>query len=393
VIPQVVIVGASLAGVRTAEALRRHGYVGPLTLIGAEAHYPPYDRPPLSKQVLTGGAGQAARIAVDQDIAADIVLGRRAASLDLTRRQVLLDDGTALDFGKLVVATGATAWVPAGIGTALPGVFTLRTADDATALSAALDKSPAVAVLGGGVLGCEVAASCRARGLDVTVIETAGTLMHRVLGAELGGWITGVHRDHGVDVRLGVAVAEVLGDTHLTGVRLSDGSVVEASVLVTAAGARPETSWLDGCGLETGDGLLLDEYCRVPGAPFVAAAGDVARWFNPRYRRMMRVEHWDNAVEQADAVARNLFAAPGEASVYDPVPYSWSDQYNLHMRLAGLAEGTAEVIDGSPDDGRFAVTYRIGGVQVGALCVNRPAKFAAQRKALREIGTLRTPAH
>jgi NADPH-dependent 2,4-dienoyl-CoA reductase/sulfur reductase-like enzyme len=381
----VVIVGASLAGVRTAEALRRHGYDGPLAIVGAEQHFPPFDRPPLSKQALVGGLEHAVRLAVAPDLAADVLLGRRATGLDLNQRQVLLDDGAPVSFAKLVVATGATAWVPGNVDPALPGVFTLRTAGDARALTAALDGRPAVAVIGGGVLGCEIAASCRAKGLDVVLIEPGGALMQRVLGAELGSWLARVHRDHGVDVRLSVSAERVTGAERVAGLRLSDGSEVAADVLVVATGARPEIDWLEGSGLRLGDGLVLDEYCLAPEAPGVAGAGDVARWLNPRYRRTMRVEHWDNAIEQADVVARNLLAPAGSAVIYDPVPYSWTDQYGLHLRFAGLPEGTAEIVDGSVEEGRFVAEYRAHGLQIGALCVNRPAKLVAQRKALREI--------
>ncbi|MDH4169657.1 MAG: NAD(P)/FAD-dependent oxidoreductase, partial [Acidimicrobiia bacterium] len=303
----ITIVGASLAGIRGAEALRRDGFDRPITLIGDERHEP-YDRPPLSKQVLAGEKDPADIALLSPDrleaLDLDLRLGVRATRLDLAARRLHLDNGDEHGFDGLMVATGARPRTLPGTET-MAGVFTLRTVDDALSLRAALDARPArVAVVGAGFIGAEVAATARRRGLDVTMIDPLPTPMGRVLGDEIGGVCAAVHREQGVDLRLGVGVDALRGGAGVQAVELSDGQVVEADVVVVGIGVIPNTAWLEGSGLTLDDGVVCDETCLA--APGVTAAGDVARWPNRRFGELMRVEHWDNAVEQGAVAARRL---------------------------------------------------------------------------------------
>jgi NADPH-dependent 2,4-dienoyl-CoA reductase/sulfur reductase-like enzyme len=383
----IVVVGASLAGLRAVEALRRAGFDGSLTLVGAEPHLP-YDRPPLSKEVLQG-RWDADRTPLRKsedyaDLALDLRLGRRAVRLDTSARSLELDDGESVPYDGLLIATGAAARQLAGTPD-LPGIHLLRTLDDALAIRSALEKSPRVAVVGAGFIGAEVAASCRARGLEVTLIEALPVPLAHALGPEMGGVCAAIHRDEGVDLRCGVAVDGFDGGSRVERVRLSDGSAVEADLVVVGIGVRPETSWLESSGLELADGVVCDETCATR-APGVVAAGDVARWHNPRFEEVMRVEHWTNAVEQAEHAAATLLAGPGGASAFAPVPFFWSDQYKAKIQFAGRAapDDEMQVVHGSTDERRFVALYGRAGRLTGALAFNRARLLMGYRKQLEE---------
>ena len=387
---RIVVVGASLAGFRAAEALRARGFDGALTLVGDEPHRP-YDRPPLSKQVLTGDwdidrvtLPTAAPVEPPALEPFDWRLGRRAMSLDLGARALELEGGERLSFDGLVVATGCR---PRAIGDdALAGVHVLRTLDDAVALRADLERAPErVVVIGAGFIGSEVAASCRARGLEVTVVEALPVPLERVLGAEMGALCADLHRDHGVDLRLAVGVDGFDDDDagHVTGVRLSDGSTVAAGVVVVGIGVVPNTEWLAGSGLTLDNGVVCDETCLA--APRVVAAGDVARWPNRRYGGdLMRVEHWDNAIEMGAAAADRLLVDGGVAEPYMPVPWFWSDLYDRKIQLAGRAGpgDEVEVVHGDVAERRFVALYGRAGRLVGALGWNRPRHVMQWRQRL-----------
>lgn len=386
----VVVVGASLAGLRAAEVLRADGFVGTITMVGDELHRP-YDRPPLSKQVLAGEWGPdrcALRRADDVDLDLDWRLGSTAVALDVARKRVLLADGSHLGYDGLLVATGARPrTIPGARGTA--GVHVLRTLDDCMALRADLDAGPQrVVVVGGGFIGAEVASTCRARALDVTLIEVLPVPLGRVLGDTIGGVCADVHREHGVDLRTGVGVVglDVMGDHHRVGrVRLTDGSAVDTDVVVVGVGVVPNTAWLEGSGLVLDDGLVCDETCTA--APGIVAAGDVARWPNPTFGgESMRVEHWDNALDQGAHAARSLLAtADGQTpSAYAPVPYFWSDQYDRKLQLAGRPRPGDEmrVVSGSLEERRFVALYGRDRRVVGALGMNRPAQVMRYRSQL-----------
>ncbi|MEZ5409633.1 MAG: FAD-dependent oxidoreductase [Acidimicrobiales bacterium] len=381
-----VVVGASLAGLHAAQALRRQGFDGELTLIGDEVHYP-YDRPPLSKDFLAGAADAdklRLRPAADPDaLGIRWLLGRRAVGLtrhEPSGGQVLLDDGEAVGFDGLVVATGARPRALPGAPPAA-GIHLLRSLDDALALRAALDAGPArVVVIGFGFIGAEVAATARSRGLEVTVVEAAETPLARVLDAEAGLAVADLHRGHGVDVRLGATVAGFAVDGGaVTGLELGDGSLIEAPVVVVGIGVTPNTAWLDGAGLALDDGLLADETCLA--APGIVVAGDVGRWPNPRFGRLMRVEQWDNAVEMGGYAGRRLLAwSRGEAvEPFAPVPWFWSDQYDRKIQLAGVPGPEVAMAQGTLAEQRFVRVYHRDGVVVGALCWNRPRQAIQAR--------------
>jgi NADPH-dependent 2,4-dienoyl-CoA reductase/sulfur reductase-like enzyme len=351
----VVIVGASVAGVRTAEALRRRGFDARVTLIGAEPHLP-YDRPPLSKAFLTGHAAtdDLALLAGEQldRLDLDLRLGQRATAVDVPARQVLLASGEPVPFGALVIATGSRprrlqvleGW---------PGVHVLRTLDDAIAIRAALAAGARVAVVGGGFIGAEVAWSARALGLDVTVIDPVPALMARGLGPALGTVLATRHADHGVTLRLGRSVARAEGTGRVERLVLDDGSSLDADLVVVGIGVDPAVGWLASSGLPVdGGGLCCDACLRVCGTDSVYAAGDVARWPSARYAAPVRLEHWTNAGETALAVAAALTGTPAP---FDPLPYVWSDQLGARLQVFGQIRPADDLVyvEGGPDQAEF----------------------------------------
>ena len=378
----VVVVGASLAGLHAARALRHRGYDGSLTLVGAEDHRP-YDRPPLSKQVLAGDwepdrIGLASNADDDLDLAWR--LGHAAAALDVAGRTVRLADGDELAWDGLVLATGAAPRRLDDGGRA--GVHVLRSLDDCLALRADLDAGPGrVVVVGAGFIGAEVAATCRGRGIDVTLVEPLPVPLGRVLGDDVGTVLGTVHRDEGVDLRLGVGVDAVEGGDRVERVRLSDGRSVDCDVVVVGIGVTPCTGWLEGSGLALDDGVVADAACRV--APGIVAAGDVCRWWHDGYGASLRVEHWDHAIGQGTHAGEALLAGDG-AEAFTPVPWFWSDQYDRKIMLAGRTQGADEVriVDGSLEDRRFVALYRRGDQVVAALGLNRPGPLARWRLRL-----------
>jgi 3-phenylpropionate/trans-cinnamate dioxygenase ferredoxin reductase subunit len=382
---RVVVVGASLAGLSALETLRQEGFDGELIAVGAEEALP-YDRPPLSKQVLQGTWEPDKVVLRDQSqidgLGATWHLGRRATALDPTARTVTLDDGEPLAYDALVIATGATPRRLPGTPE-LDGIHLLRTLDDCLALRAAFETASRVCVVGAGFIGAEVAASARTRGLEVTLLEALPAPLARAFPPGMGAACTALHRDQGVDLRCGVTVAGFEGRDRVSGVRLGDGSVVEADVVVVGVGVFPETGWLESSGLPLQNGVVCDSTCATA-APGVVAAGDVASWPNNLFGETMRIEHWSNAVEQGTAAARRLLAGPGQAIDFAPVPYFWSDQYDTKIQFLGRCCPTDEVriVDGSVDERRFVALFGRDGRLVGALAFNRPRPLMAYRKLL-----------
>jgi NADPH-dependent 2,4-dienoyl-CoA reductase/sulfur reductase-like enzyme len=388
VLSRVVVVGASLAGLRAAETLRGEGYDGTLILVGAEPHLP-YDRPPLSKKLLAGQLeverAHLRRETEYGDLDLDLRLGVRATALDTAARQVELDDGTRLSYDGLVIATGAAPRQLPG-QPPLDGVFLLRTLDDSLALRAAFDAEPRrVVVVGAGFIGAEVAATARGKGLAVTMVEALAAPLERALGPRIGGVFADLHRDHGVDVRLGVGVAALEGDGRVERVRLSDGAVVEADVVVIGIGVAPVTDWLAGSGLELRDGVVADAGLAA-GPPGVFAAGDVVRWRHELLGEEVRLEHWTNAAEQGAAAARNLLVttAGGEATPYQAVPFFWSDQYDARIQCLGRPDPAddVEVVHGSLAERRFVALYGRHGRLRGVLGVSLPKLVMPYRALL-----------
>jgi len=379
------VVGASLAGFRAVEALREAGFSGTITVIGEEPHLP-YDRPPLSKDVLQG-TWEIDRLPLNavgvdvHDVGIDWRLGVAAHGLDLAGRRVELADGSDVAFDGLVIATGARVRTLPGQPD-LAGIHTLRTLDDCLALRADLDATPSrVVVVGAGFIGAEVAATVRQRGLDVTLLEALEVPLQRVLGDRMGAVCADVHRDHGVDLRLSSGVDGFVegGDGRVVGVALSDGTTVDADVVVVGVGVTPNTEWLNGSGLTIDNGVVCDETCLA--APGVVAAGDVARWPNRRFDEVMRVEHWENAQEQGAHAARRLL---GDTAPYEPVPWFWSDQYDRKIQLAGRSAPTDDVrvVEGSIEERRFVAVYGRAGRLVGVLGMNRPRPVMQYRRLI-----------
>ncbi len=380
----VVVVGASLAGLRACENLRTQGFGGRVALIGAEDEVP-YDRPPLSKKLLAGDwEPDRIRLRKADDFAGlhlDLCLGRRAVALDTVAQRVDLDDGTTVAYDGLVIATGASPRRLPGQPD-LDGVVELRTLADSLDLRTRLRGGAArVTVIGAGFIGLEVAATARQAGCEVTVLEGAPAPLIRGLGAHLGAAVAGVHLQQGVDLRCDVRIAGIEGaDGRVTGVRLADGSFIASDVVVVGIGVAPATDWLVGSGLELRDGIVCDETLWT-GAPGVFAAGDCARWRNLVFEGHddveMRVEHWTNAAEQGAAAAANLLAtAEGDpAAPYQAVPFFWSDQFDRRIQFVGRAHGDDQVHVFAGDvDGFFAALYGHGGRLRGVLGVSMPKK-------------------
>jgi NADPH-dependent 2,4-dienoyl-CoA reductase/sulfur reductase-like enzyme len=388
---RIVVVGASLAGLWACESLRGGGYAGTITLVGAEPHHP-YDRPPLSKALLKGDL-EPARIALRKPeelakLQLDLRLGIVAVALDAPTRTVTLDSGEKVAADGVIVATGSIPRPLPG-QPELDGVMMLRTLDDSLALRGRLADHPRVVVIGAGFIGLEVAATAAQSGCAVTVLEGAPAPLMRGLGAEMGEVVARVHTRHGVDVRCGVQVAAIEGaEGRVSGVRLGDGDVVAADLVVVGIGVSPATDWLIESGLEIRDGIVCnDSLCAAPG---IYAAGDCARWVNNLFGdagEEMRVEHWSNAAEQGSAAAKNLLAEfAGQASTpYAPVPFFWSDQFDSRIQFVGRAHGDDEVRVASGDiDGNFMALYGHGGRLRGVLGVNMPKPVMRMRKLLNE---------
>lgn len=380
----VLVVGASAAGLATVEALRRKGYQGTVTVLGAERHLP-YDRPPLSKQLLSGMWG-ADRIQLRPETAlsalsAEFVLGDPAVALDVPGRTVRTASGRALRGDAVVIATGLRPRVFPG-QEGLAGVHVLRTLDDAHALRAGLLAGSRVVVVGDGVLGAEIAATACVMGATVTMAGPQAAPLESQFGALVSGLLAALHAERGVGLRLGVAVTGLAAsEGRVTGVCLADGDVLPADVVVVAVGAVPETGWLDGSGLRLENGVVCDAYCRA--APGIYAVGDVARWYHDGFETLLRLENRTNATEQADTVAANVL---GANQPYVPVPYFWTDQFDTKIQVHGMTRGDADVsvVEGSAAERRFVALYRLDGDVIGVLGWNMPKQARQRRQQLVE---------
>lgn len=380
---RLVIVGASLAGLRAVEAARRAGFTGSITLIGAERSAP-YDRPPLSKALLCGeNPAQVSPFHTEEHLRSafgvELRLGAAATGLDLERRQVLVGPDR-VDYDGLIIATGATAttW-PMGAG--VSGVHSLRTSDDALSIRAALDAGARVAVIGAGFIGSEVASAARARDLPVTVIETAPQPLTRSVGPTVAEVLTALHRAAGVDLRVGTEVTEVHRNASgVTGLSLSDGVDVPADLVVLGIGARPATGWLRDCGLALhADGGVLVDATLATTAPGVYAAGDVAHApLSVFDDDVLRLQHWTSAAEQGAAAARHLLD-PGSAQPLRTVPYFWSDWHGHRLQFVGVPSAD-EVRVIRPEPERFLALYRRRNRVVGAFTINGQREIMRYRR-------------
>lgn len=364
----VVIVGASLAGLSAAHRLRDLSFDGTITIVGDEEQ-PPYQRPPLSKQFLTGDWDRSRLDLRVQSQDFDWRLGTRATRLDVAQRFVTLDGRERLHFDALVIATGARARVPAGFAEH-EGVYTLRTVADAEAIRDRIARGARKAVIvGAGFIGCEVAASLRKLGCDVTVVELDRLPLQRVLGQRLGEVCRKMHRAHGVRFELGVGVDDFLGKDSIEAVRLDDTRLIEADIVIAGIGVIPNVEWLESSGLELANGVVCDATCTA--AENIVAAGDVARWNHPRYGSI-RVEHWDNAIAQGEAAAATLIAGRERATPFAMTPFFWSDQYDSKMQLVGVPRQGDElrVVEGALGERRFVAVFLRDGQITAAFLFN-----------------------
>jgi NADPH-dependent 2,4-dienoyl-CoA reductase/sulfur reductase-like enzyme len=379
---RIVIVGASLTGLRAAERLRAEGFTGSLTLVGEEPQ-PPYDRPPLSKQVLLGKvpAGHTG-LPQRRELDAQWKLGVRATGLDPVEKRALLADGAEVPFDRLLIATGTRArpW-PHPAEAALDGVFTLRTSDDARRLAERLDAGPRrVLVIGAGFTGSEIASACRERGLAVTVAERGPAPLVGALGGTLGALAAKLQRAHGVDLRCGVTVIALEGSGRLTGAQFSDGTRIDADIAVVALGAVRNTEWLAESGLAAGPrGVTCDAGCRAFDmygivTDDIFAAGDVARFPHPLFEyQLLSLEHWGNAVAQAEVAAHNMVNPGPRRLPHLTVPAFWSSQFGLNIKSVGVPTFSDQVViaQGSLKDARLVAVYGYRGRVTAAVSVNQ----------------------
>lgn len=379
---RVVIAGAGLAAVRAAEALRRKGFDGSVVIVGDEPHLP-YDRPPLSKQILVGKSSPADVIFREreyfEDLDVELLTGSPIVGLDVTGRTIRLGSGQ-MPYDELIVCTGSRPR-DSGWTEPLEGVVQLRTIDDSIAIRDRFEMSPRVVVAGAGFIGAEVASSARALGLDVTLVELQPTPMARSVGPWVAPAFVSLHRDNGTDLRCGVKITEILGRDHVEGVRLSDGTELPCDLLVAGLGVVPNVEWLAGSGLSIDDGLVCDRWM-CAGPPTVHAAGDVARWPNGLTGRMTRGQQWMVAVEQARHVASRI-VDPSATAPFTSSSYFWSHQYDQHFQFAGSARANeVRVLAGALDEEAFLVAYSDADRLVGVLTKNMSAMFVKAKPML-----------
>lgn len=414
-VDRLVVVGASLAGLRAVEAARKAGFAGEIVLIGAEPHVP-YDRPPLSKAFLNapGEGGHMPtpyfrnEATLREDLGVDLRLGVAATALDTERRIVVVGDDE-ISYDALVIATGAyPRTLPGTEG--LSGVYPLRSLDDALAVRKALDAGARTVVIGAGFIGSEVAATARKRGLSATIIEALPTPLVRATGHEMGAAIASLHERNGTELRCGVGVKAIEGQGSVERVVLADGTSVPADLVVVGIGVVPNVAWLEGSGVVLDNGIVCDETLWT-GVPGVYAAGDVVSWMNPALAERQRMENWTAAAEQGAVAARNALD-PGNAKAYSTVPYFWSDWYDVRIQFVGSpVADEVLLVEGDPADGkRWIALYRRGERLIGALTVNgqteimkyrvqimkggtwdAACEFAAERRALHETRTVEAP--
>ncbi len=374
----VFIVGGGLAAARTAEQLRRSEYTGPITIVSDEDHLP-YDRPPLSKEVLRAETDDVtlkpAEFYAENDIT--VLLGNGATSVDTASQTLTLADGTQHSYDELIIATGL---VPRRIPSFpdLDGIHVLRNFDESLALRKEAASARRAVVVGAGFIGCEVAASLRGLGVDVVLVEPQPTPLASVLGQEIGELVTRLHRAEGVDVRCGVGVSDVSGTDRVEKVVLGDGTEIEADIVVVGIGSHPATEWLDGSGIEIDNGVVCDDHGRAS-APHVWAIGDVASWRH-NLGHQVRVEHWSNVADQARVLVPAMLGQDTPSTV--SVPYFWSDQYDVKIQCLGEPEAD-DVVHVVEDDGRkFLAYYERDGVVAGVVGGGMPGKVMKARSKI-----------
>ncbi|MEQ8782882.1 MAG: FAD-dependent oxidoreductase [Roseibium album] len=381
---EIVIIGAGQAGAQLAHSLRQGGFEGPLRLIGDEPH-PPYQRPPLSKKYLSGDVGAEGLWlrppAFFETNQIDHIPNTKAVSIDRAAKRVHLENGDTLAYGKLVLATGTNARTLPLKGADKTGVVTLRSIADVDAIRDGLSSSSGIAIIGAGYIGLEVAAVAKAMGKSVSVIEAQDRPMKRVVSQAVSDYFTRLHRDKGIDLRLETGIESIEGDETVTGVKLSNGDIVSAELVLIAVGAEPNDHLAAETGLEVDNGVLVDGSGQTSD-PNIYAVGDCTRFYSNRYQRSVRMESVQNAIDQAKAAAQSLL---GEDIDYDPVPWFWSDQYDIKLQIAGLSEGYDEtIVVGSPADHKFYVAYLNKRKLIAVDSINFPRSHMLARRVIGE---------
>lgn len=380
--PGTLIIGGGQAGLSAAAELRKRKYEGPVTILASEDAIP-YQRPPLSKAYLSGEM-PLERLWLKPQAwyeKADIAVrtGVRAAAIDRGASEIITEAGERLGYDHLILATGGEARRIPLPGADLPGVFLLRTLAEADAMSDALKSAQKLVIIGAGYIGLEVAASARKRGLEVTVLEAADRPMARTASALLSGWFGAIHRGYGVDLQVSAPVEAITGEHKATGVRLAGGEEIAADLVLVAAGLTPNTELAEAAGLPCQDGILVDQSARTEDER-IYACGDVARFELKRYGTTLRLESVQNAIDQAKAAAAAICGAP---QTYDPVPWFWSDQYELKLQIAGLIEGADQMVRrGDPEEGKFALFHLKNGDLIAVEAVNSAPEYMAGQRMI-----------
>lgn len=379
---RILIIGAGQAGGRAAEALRSAGYAGPVTLVGDEPE-PPYERPALSKGVLLDEQTESSTYLHPREAwsakGIELRTGVRVEAIAPANRSVQLSDGTRIDYDQLLLATGSRVRPMIGVNDTLPGVHYLRSLADCRRLSRDLQPGRRVVVIGGGFIGLEVASAAAKRGLAVSVVERQAALLERALPADIAALVERLHGAHGVDIRLGAGVAALQGARRVSAVGLADGSELAADLVVIGIGIIPNTELAESAGAASADGVVTDEYGRTD-VEGLWAAGDVTSHYNPILGRRVRLESWQNAQNQAIAVARNL---SGGLQPYAEVPWFWSDQHGMNIQMVGLNEpGTETVWRGDPAVGRAMAFSMVDERIVCATAFNSGGEIRFARKLI-----------
>lgn len=377
---RIVVVGAGQGAGQLVASLRQEKYEGEILMIGDEP-YLPYQRPPLSKTYLSGEL-ELPRVLVrpekfyaDKNI--ETRLGTRVTAIDRDAKTITLDDGSVVEWSRLVLATGSHARRLNLPGIELPGVHYLRTIEDVDAIRASMGEGRRLVIIGGGYIGLEVAAVARKMGMDVTVLEMEDRILARVTTEEMSAYYTKVHTQHGVEIRTRAAAAEILGEDRVTGVKCTDGTELEADAVIVGVGILPTTELAEAAGLECNNGIVVDDHCRTSD-PDIYAIGDCSNHPSELLGRRLRLESVPNAMDQARVVAKNL---TGGDATYNAVPWFWSDQYDLKLQMVGFsAEADEQVVRGDPDTGSFARFYLRDGVVIAVDAVNRPKEFMVSKQ-------------
>ena len=381
---EIVIIGAGQAGAQVAQSLRQGGFEGPLRLIGEEPH-PPYQRPPLSKKFLAGEVGaeglwlRPPAFFTTNNI--DLIPNTRVVAIDRAAKRLKLANGDTLSYGKLVLATGTNARSLKLAGADKKGVLTLRSIADVNLIRDILQASRRIAIIGAGYIGLEVAAVAKGLDKDVTVIEAQDRPMKRVVSQTVSDYFAGLHKGRGIDLRLNTGIEAIEGGDSATGVKLSSGEIVPAELVLVAVGAEPNDHLAAEAGLEVDNGILVDG-CGQTSDPDIFAAGDCTRFYSNRYQRSVRMESVQNAIDQAKAVAQALL---GQDVDYDPLPWFWSDQFDIKLQIAGLSEGYDDTrVVGAPAESKFYVAYLNNNRLIAVDSINSPRSHMMARRVIGE---------